>query len=295
MFIALLVALPLLGVVPVPAAIVAFFAASLTIYAASVVFAFRLYSPERYYSFGMHMVAVGLVASTLGFVAPRLGLRFRNPLRNLAAALVIFGIWSWLGNGAPSRSRMAMTIDYRRNAPLWEYIQTLPKDARIASFIMDGDDIPLFAKRANNGGFETMQPWLTLSWARQKARGEDTLRAFYATSHEEVLAYARKYGVTHLLVNQARYRSDFVRRARTFQPLSSFSNELLAERRLDQLVLAKLPEDAVVFEHGRFSLVDVQKLALAWAAPKSAAGAVRGAPEDAADEPEPEVPQKTAP
>lgn len=294
-FIALLLTLPLLGVVPVPAAIVAFFAASLTIYAASVVFAFRLYSPERYYSFGMHMVAVGLVASTFGFVAPRLGVRFRNPLRNLVAALAIFGIWSWLGNGAPSRSRMAMTIDYRRKAPLWQYIETLPKDVRIASFIMDGDDIPLFAKRANNGGFETMQPWLTLSWARQKARGEDTLRAFYATSHEEVLEYARKYGVTHLLVNQARYRSDFVRRARTFQPLSSFSNELLAGRRLDQLVLARPPEDAVVFRLGRFSLIDVKKLAAAWARPGGAPEVARDDADDAADEPDEEIPQKTAP
>jgi hypothetical protein len=264
LFIALLVVLPVLGLVPVPAALLAFLAASLMIYAASVVFAFHLYSPERYYSYGMHMVAVGLVASTLGLLAPRLRAKLRIPLRNLAGALCIFGIWGWLGNGAPSHSQMAMTIDYRRNQPLWEFIHSLPKDIRVASFIMDGDDIPLFAQRANNGGFETMQPWLTLSWARQKARAEDTLRAFYATRHEEVLAYAEKYHVTHLLVNQVRYRSDFVRRARTFQPLSNFSNELLAGRRLEQLVLAHPPPEAIIFEAGRFSLIDVKKLAEAW-------------------------------
>jgi hypothetical protein len=269
-FIALLLVLPLFGVVPTPAAVIAFLAASLTIYAASVVFAFQLYSPERYYSYGMHMVAVGLVVSTLGLLIPRLKLRLRVPLRNAASAAIIFALWSWLGNGAPTNSAMAMTIDYRRNAPLWEFIRSLPKDVRIASFISDGDDIPLFAQRANNGGFETMQPWLTLSWARQKARAEDTLRAFYATSHEEVLDYAKKYGVTHLLVNQVRYRSDFVRRARTFQPLSTFSDQLLGGRRLSDLVLAEPPEEAVIYRQGRFSLLDVKKLAEAWSKPAPA-------------------------
>jgi hypothetical protein len=268
-FIALLIVLPLLGLVPAPAALLAFLASCLILYAMSVVFAFRLYSPERYYSYGMHVVAVGLVASTLGFFVPRLRLRYRIPLRNLTGALAIFLVWGWLGNGATSRRQMAMTIDYRSSAPLWEFIRSLPQDIRVASFITDGDEIPLFAQRANNGGYETMQPWMTLSWARQKARAEDTLRAFYATTHEEVLAYAKKYGVTHLLVNDIRYRSDFVRRARTFQPLSDFTNDLLAGRHLEQLVLAQLPPEAVVFQHGRFSLVDVKKLAEAWNAPGS--------------------------
>jgi hypothetical protein len=125
-----------------------------------------------------------------------------------------------------------------------------------------------------------MQPWLTLSWARQKARGEDTLRAFYATSHEEVLSYAKKYGVTHLLVNQVRYRSDFVRRARTFQPLTAFSDQLLAGRRLSDLVLAEPPEEAVIHRDGRFSLLDVKKLAEAWQkpAPAQSPGAAEAPP-----------------
>lgn len=266
LFIALLLILPLLGLTPTPVPALTFLAACLVLYAASVVFAFRLYSPERYYSYGMHAVAVALLAATLGLIGPRVALRLRRPLRNLAAAAFIFCLWAGLGIGAPSRSAMAMTIDYRRDAPLWEFIRTLPQDIRIASFITDGDDIPLFAQRANNGGFETMQPWMTLSWARQKARAEDTLSAFYSTSHEEVLAYARKYRVTHLLVNDARYRSDYVKRARSFQPLSEFSNQLLANRRLEDLVLRALPRDAVIFQHGRFSVVDVKRLAEAWAA-----------------------------
>lgn len=266
---AILLLIPLLGIAPVPATVIAFAGATMVLYVLSVKYAFRLYSPERYYSYGMRVVSLGLAAATLGLVLPRLRPAIRQPIRNTFAAVVILAVWVFLGDGARnSRSRvMEMTIDYRREAPLWEFIKTLPKDVRIASHIRDGDDIPLFAQRANNGGFETMQPWLTKSWARQKARGEDTLRAFYATEQASVLAYAKKYGVTHLLVNDARYRNDFVHKSLTFEPLSSFARELLANVKLHDLVLRRPPQEAVIFQHGRFKVVDVRKLAAAWDLP----------------------------
>jgi hypothetical protein len=189
---ALLLLLPLLGLSPVPASVVAFAVASMILYVLSVKYAFRLYSPERYYSYGMRVVALGLAAGTVGLLFPRLPANVRHPLRNVLVAVAIFSVWLFLGDGAAlSRGRlMEMTINYRSREPLWDFIKTLPHDARIASHIRDGDDIPLFAQRANNGGFETLQPWLTQSWARQKARAEDTLRAFYATDHRTVLDYA---------------------------------------------------------------------------------------------------------
>lgn len=263
-FIMLMLVIPFFGWSPAPAALVTFFASSLLMYALSVVFAFKLYSPERYYSYGMHFTVIALVSGSLGLLGPRIATRFRAPGRNLAAAGFIFLLWSWLGNGAPSHGAMAMTIDYRRREPLWDFIKTLPPDSRIASFITDGDDIPLFAQRANNGGFETLQPWLTQSWARQKARAEDTLTAFYATDPQVVIDYARKYHVTHLLVNRARYGRDFVKRAMSFEPLSSFARELLADRTPEQCVLSNVPSEAVVFDADPTLIVSVDKLAQAW-------------------------------
>ncbi|HET9955016.1 MAG TPA: hypothetical protein VFQ61_10955 [Polyangiaceae bacterium] len=256
--------LPLLGMAQAPLGVLAFAGSAFLMYALSIVFAFRLYSPERYYSFGMHVVGLGLFVNALGLTLPRLQPRIRRLVRNCVVALTIFLVWGGLGDGLAPRGRMAMTIDYRRRAPLWEFIRTLPKDVRIASFISDGDDIPLFAQRANNGGFETLQPWLTLSWARQKARAEDTLRAFYATDHETVLSYARKYRVSHLLVNRSRYRGDIIRQSRSFEPLTTFARELLERADLNGLVLANIPAPAIIYSHGNLDLVDVEKLQRAW-------------------------------
>jgi hypothetical protein len=259
-------------------AVARFFVADLILYALSRFFAFRLYSPERFYSVGMRAVILALAASAMGLVAPALATPWRRVARNLTSALVLAFVWIGIGDGVRDPA-MGATIDYRREAPLWDFIRKLPLDARIASHIEDGDTIPLFAARATNGTAETLQPWLTLSWKRQKSRAEDTLRAMYATDRASVLDFARKYHVTHLLLNRSRYRDDFRARARSFEPFTSFTNALLSGRSLSELVLASVPPSAVVFRFRQWQLVDVQKLAQAWAT-----GAPAPAPEhDAPD------------
>jgi hypothetical protein len=140
----------------------------------------------------------------------------------------------------------------------------MPLDTRIATHLLDGDSIPLFGKRANNGGFETLQPWLTKSWARQKGRAEDTLRALYATRREDVIAFAKKYRVTHFMVNENRYKDDFVARSRSVEPLSSFAKNLLAGRHRDELVLGNTPPETIVFRYGNKRIVSVASLEKAW-------------------------------
>ena len=259
----LLLLLVLLRLSPPPTAVLAFLIASLVLYTLSRWFAFKLYSPERYYSIGMRVVGLGLAAATLGLVAPRLSLALRQPLRSFVAAAAIGGLWLGLGNGV-REPHMGYNVDYRRDEKLWEFIQTMPLDTRIATHLLDGDSIPLFGKRANNGGFETLQPWLTKSWARQKVRAEDTLRAIYATKREDVIAFANKYRVSHFMLNENRYKDDFVSRSRSIEPFSSFTRTLLSGQRRDEFVFANPPPEAVVFRYGNKRIVSVEALEQAW-------------------------------
>jgi hypothetical protein len=261
--IALLVLLAFLRLTAAPTPVVAFLIASLVLYALSRGFAFKLYSPERYYSVGMRVVGLGLAAATLGFVAPRLRFEFRQPLRCTVAGATIGLMWLGLGNGV-REPHMGYDIDYRRDEKLWDYIRTMPLDTRIATHLLDGDSIPLFGQRANNGGFETLQPWLTKSWARQKERAEDTYRAIYATKREDVIAFAKKYRVTHFMLNETRYREDFVARSRSVEPLTTFARTLLSGVRREDLVFANPPPEAVVFRYGNKRIVSVAALEKAW-------------------------------
>jgi hypothetical protein len=260
---ALFLILPLMGWSMGLSPVVQFLAANLVLYALSRFFAFRLYSPERFYSVGMRSVMLALAASSLGLVAPGLSLRARQVARNLTSAAALAFVWWGIGNGVRVPA-MGATIDYREEAPLWDFIRQLPKNTRVASHIMDGDEIPLFTARATNGTAETLQPWLTLSWKRQKVRAEDTLRAMYATDRQDVIAFAHKYHVTHLLVNRSRYHDDFRQRSKSFEPFTSFANRLLANDQLENLVLASPPLGAVVFRYHQWQLIDVAKLEAAW-------------------------------
>ena len=261
---AALLLLPLLRVSPVPVPAIAFLAASLTLYAIARGYAFKLYSPERYYSIGMRVVALSLFAGTFGLMAPRLSLRYRSTLRNVVGGVVVWLVWFGLGNGVGSPP-MSYDLDYRRDAALWDWLKKTPIQSRFACHIGDCDSFPLFGQRANMGGFETLQPWLTKSWARQKERTQDTFQAIYATKREDALAYAKRYGVTHFVINKNRYDEDFVSRAKSFEPFSSFTRDLLADRSSADLVFAEVPQAAVEFRYGRLQIVSVEKLERAWA------------------------------
>ncbi|HEY3496274.1 MAG TPA: hypothetical protein VGK73_16355 [Polyangiaceae bacterium] len=260
---ALLIALPLLGLSPVPLPTAAFLAGSLFLYAMSRAYAFKLYSPERYYSIGMRVFALGLLAGGLGLVAHRLAPRLRRPLRNFSAAGVILLMWFTLGNGVGDPP-MSYDIDYRRDAALWNWAKTTPIQSRFACHLSDCDSMPLFGERANTGGFETMQPWLTRSWARQKARTEETFRAIYATDKRVVFDYAKKYKVSHFIINKGRYNEDFVARSRSFEPLTSYTRDLLGNTSHEDLLFGDVPPEAVVFRHRGYLIVSVEKLAKVW-------------------------------
>ena len=107
---------------------------------------------------------------------------------------------------------------------------------------------------------ETLQPWLVEPWQRSKARTEHTLRALYATSPHELLAYCEKYHITHLLINAARYSADFKKHARLFPPFDAFVDRLLAPVEREQLVIPELAEEAFVFRHWPWIIVDVNRL-----------------------------------
>jgi hypothetical protein len=260
---ALLVLLPLLGFTPVPLPAASFLASSLFLYAAARAWAFKLYSPERYYSIGMRVFALGLLAGGIGLLLPRLRFRYRQSARNLACAGAILLMWFTLGNGVGDPP-MSYDIDYRRDAPLWDWAKKTPIASRFACHLSDCDSMPLFGQRANMGGFETLQPWLTKSWERQKERTKDTLRAIYATERAAVFTYAKKYRVTHFILNKGRYNEDFVARSRSFEPFSSFTRDYLGAKRQDELVFGDVPEQAIVFRHRGYQVVSVAKLAEAW-------------------------------
>lgn len=257
-----LLLLPLLRLSPAPKLAIAFFCGMVVLFVLSRTLAFRLYSPERYHSFGMRMASTVLIASLVGQVGYWLRPPLRNIVRNLTVAGFILGVWTFFGDGIVKN--VGMTIDQRRDRPLYEFIATLPLDVRFATHPDDGDGIPYYSARAIMGAYETLQPWFVDSWRRQKERCEETLSALYATDREKVLAYAQKHKVTHFLLHEKRYGSEFRKRSGSFEPFTTFARDILKGVEREDLVLGNVPPEAVVFRRGPWQVVDVSRLEAAW-------------------------------
>ncbi|MCA1732090.1 MAG: hypothetical protein LC732_00625 [Acidobacteria bacterium] len=254
--------LPLLRLGPAPTVAGVFFAGALIIYALSRTFAFALYSPERYYSYGMRMACLALLVSSTAHLFYWLRPRSREIARNLFAFCLVGSLWLVLGSGFAQNT--GMTINQATDQSLYAFIRTTPKDSRFAAHLLDGDGIPFWGARAHTGSFETLQPWFTESWKRQKKRTLDTLAALYATDEESVLRFTEEYDVTHLLINRSRMGRSAGSTSGSFEPFTSETKKLLVGKSPNQFVLNNPPKESVVFESGRFQVVSVEKLKGAW-------------------------------
>ncbi|MBD3868839.1 MAG: hypothetical protein IFK94_11995 [Acidobacteria bacterium] len=248
---------------PFPVATTAFVTGAVILYLLSRLLAFRLYSPERFYSFTMPMAAIFLMVQTVGLYGgpqPDSGAKRRRNIGVVALMVLVLAI---NGDGiVPGKD--GMTLDGREHADLYRFAANLPVDVLFASHPLDGDDIPLWSARATLGGFETLQPWFVDSWREQKERTYSTLAALYSDDRSEILEFCRRYGVTHLLLHRDRYGEDFIGMAGLFEPFDSWLEPRLASMSRDDLMLSTPPTDAIVFESGDYTVLDTTLLTEAW-------------------------------
>jgi hypothetical protein len=278
-------ALVLLRLAPPPAAAAALLLAAIATYAASRGLAFRLYSPARYLWYGSAASALALVVSTVGALRPaQRPIPRRAATRNFAALGAIAAAWA-IGDGFVRRGAPAgdgtvrhdgMSIDRRDDGPLYDFIATLPLEARIAMHPGDGAGVTWWTGRATTEHYETLQPWWVEPWERARARTFETLRALYATDEIDVLRYCAERGVTHLLLHAARYGDRFRDNARLWPPFDEFVTGRLEGLRPEDLALRRVPREAVVYDAAPWIVVDAERLRGAWA-PETASGAPGGA------------------
>ncbi|MEZ5312592.1 MAG: hypothetical protein R2862_02540 [Thermoanaerobaculia bacterium] len=246
-----------------PRLFVSLLGASVALYAAAVVLAFRLYSPERFASFGAISATIALVVSVLALRSDPAPDRAREATRrNWRASGALAFLWLVLGSGSVPRN--GGTVDRRDSAGLWEFAERLPPASRIAAHPWDADDFAFWTGRPTTDGYETLQPWHVDLWRVQRARTEETLQALYATDRASLLDYTRRNGITHLLLRIGRYGPRFRERSHLFEPFDSELAARLREVRREELVLAEPPRSAILYDAAPFRLVDVALLAAAW-------------------------------
>ncbi|MFC1521481.1 hypothetical protein ACFL6Y_03640 [Elusimicrobiota bacterium] len=245
---------------PPPPAL-ALIAASCACYAIAWIFLFHFYLPQRYFEYGFPAAVILLVPAVFArLFQGKLGIA-RFTRRNFAACAFITA--AFFVPGAVVRNN-GMTVNFFTLSKLYKFVSTLPPGILIASHPNDGNDIPYWSERAVVASYETLVPLNVEYWEQGKKRAYDTFNALYAVDRKILLDYCDNYQVTHLFVHSARYGPFFKEYAGFFEPFKSFLREKLAHIRPEDLVLSRVPKDAIIFRDKGFYLVEVKRLRRAW-------------------------------
>jgi hypothetical protein len=228
---------------------------------------FNLYEPTRYISYSLQALWFLLLPGIVLEVTRSLDPGIKPPLERLnpmflrhktgwaigfivlVTGVTVWVTWSRILHGEGGMKGTASTEVY-------QFLQTLPETTKIAADPVDADDIPMRSQRSVLASSKAMWPYHKEFYEQMKARIVATWTALYATNCEDILPLKRRYGADVLLVNEVWYHHDSLR-AKPFDTILASLHQQL--HGATPLVL-RLPREAVLFQSGSFSVVDLNVL-----------------------------------
>ncbi len=194
-------------------------AASAFLYTAAAQVVLKLYAPDRYATYTIAVAGLLFIMIPVGMMASSWPGRRGDVLKAVVLLCVIACVPLIRGAGL---------TDYGKHQKLYALLGTLPKDALIAAWPDTADAIPVFAKRSVLVSAELSVPLFDAYWRTVTARTKDLLAAYYAADEEGVRSFARRYGVTHVVVERHRFTPQFLGGRVYFEPFGSWLRQRLA-------------------------------------------------------------------
>ena len=105
-------------------------------------------------------------------------------------------------------------------------VRRTPKDAVFAGHPELMDNVLTFGRRNVQASFELAHPWMTGYWRQYEPRLRELFAAYYATDPQEVRAFARRYGVDYLVVDERHFRPEFLAGRPFFAPFDALIRAL---------------------------------------------------------------------
>jgi hypothetical protein len=222
--------------------------ASIMLYAISYYALLRLFIPNRYIEFSFTIFYAVLFGTALSAI-----LRRRKGVK--VASPVILIVIALLGG---LRNYNVSIYDYSQYKPLYNFIETLPKDALIAGHPELMDNIPTFARRKAFVTYELSHPYRKRYWEQIKKRLFDLFNAYYSENSDQVREFAANYDIDYIIVRD----DDFpphasIHKSLYFEPFGQYIRKLLESRR--HFALMSDANFDVVFKWPGLRVVKVQK------------------------------------
>ena len=182
--------------------------AAVVLHSAASILAFRLFMPDRFVIYPLHLFyCLFLALAWLSFFRRWLE-RPRWPLVLMILALVV-GV---------ARSYHQGLNDYRKLIPVYQAVQALPKKARLAGHPYTMDNVQTFGQRPVLVNYEQAHPWSKGLWKEEDRRLRDLFAAYYSADPGLIRDFCQRYRITHLVVEKARYDPGFIQQGAFFAP-----------------------------------------------------------------------------
>jgi len=216
----------------------------------------RLYFPDRYTRYSMAVLLVLFFAHNWERV---LGLLRRGWVRRAAVvAVIVFALVSFSDTFKPCDGDRSLEVwqDKGQFAPLSRAIASLPSPVLVASHPYTTSEVLIQARQPVLVIHRMFHYWFSGYHREINTRIRSTFHALLASKVSDVNRLADRYGVTHLVVPKAMYRSDRLADGRLYRPQFRKLIAVLAHGSPD-FVLDPPPEASVLFEDDHSWLVQL--------------------------------------
>jgi hypothetical protein len=242
---------------PFPWQIPLLFAAALAAYFLARQLAFRLYLPYR----PLQHVVPYMFYATMAMLPWALLINLMPRRRALATVLAV-GI-AVLPNllifGDGFERGPTTYVSYGWNKNLYERLRRLPKNVMVAGDFTNTSSAPLFGHVLVYVNKNLAHPFRLGFWAEAERRIHESYKALYATSLDEVLAFAEREKIDYLVWQKNIHTQPD---KRLFRPVKRPIDALFQKNKRIGFALAKpLPKEAIAFRDNDTVLLDMKKLA----------------------------------
>jgi hypothetical protein len=209
--------------VALPGELAALILAGMVMYVVADVLLFRLYIPDRYLAYPIHIAGLVATGIAVGYAV--------NQIRAVSARRAVQVVLLLAMAARVDLAKDVGLADLSANQPLYEFLETLPADSVVASHPDLGDYIPTFSRKTVFVHFELSQPFFTTYWATMTGRITSLFDAYYAPTRREVHDFCVRNGIDYLVVRTRDFDPQYLATHRIyFNPFDAYVRERLQGR-----------------------------------------------------------------
>ena len=198
--------------------------ACLGMYALAYALALRLFIPGRQVEYAVDAAVCLLFGLGLGLAWRDAAARFfPRHARVLSTLLVCL-----LALAGSVRLHQEGLTDYSEYASLYDKVRSLPSNALVAGHPMLMDAVHTFGLHNVLASRKLAHPWSLGYWARYEPRLRASLDALYAKDPQTLVELRRRYGVTHIIVDNRQLADAFIQDVPLFAPYNAYIRKLAA-------------------------------------------------------------------